>query len=106
MPDFKIGDRIKVSFEGEVHSVDSAGNVFVKSQDDYTQRFYAPSASTGHITVEVIEPEYEHGAIYMDADGDVFRWTATDNFPWKSFAGDRFPRDYPTKPIQKMVPEK
>ena len=53
------------------------------------------------------EPEYEDGAVYYDAYGEVWQYT---EFPdgdcgWRSFTDDPVEFHVPKRPLRKLVPE-
>jgi hypothetical protein len=54
------------------------------------------------------EPEYEDGAVYQDAYGEVWQYT---DFPegdcaWRSFTDDPVQFHVPKRPLRRLVPEK
>jgi hypothetical protein len=62
-----------------------------------------------HEHVKVIEPEYEPGALYLDAEGNVWRrevhakgWLYMPNFSGSSLS---YPHNRPVRPLRKLVPE-
>jgi hypothetical protein len=96
----KPGDKVRVSFtttvtdrgydpeDGSVN-IDGYGWLFVDDFDD--------------LAAEVIEPEYETHAFYLDSEGYLFRRTAT-NWANRQFEGSRVLRT-PVLPMTKLVPE-
>jgi hypothetical protein len=53
------------------------------------------------------EPEYEDGAVYQDAYGEIWQYT---EFPegdcgWRSFTDDPVQFQVPKRPLRKLVPE-
>lgn len=64
-----------------------------------------------HLIVTPIrrEPEYEHGAVYIDAKGEIFRRVESSTGGrghWRSFGSVlSIPFDYPKRPLRKLVPE-
>ena len=52
------------------------------------------------------EPEYEDGAVYQDAYGEVWQYT---EFPegggWRSFTDDPVKFHVPKRPLRRLVPE-
>jgi hypothetical protein len=53
------------------------------------------------------EPEYEDGAVYQDAYGEVWQYTDCPEAerPWRSFTDDPVPFHVPKRPLRKLVPE-
>ena len=54
------------------------------------------------------EPQYEDGAVYQDAYGEVWQYS---DFPegdcaWRSFTDDPVQFHVPKRPLRKLVPEK
>ena len=102
---FKAGDRVCVQFDGTVRndvSEHEAPRVMVESGldgDRYT-RYSLPVSA-----VKLIEPTYQVGALYMDADGGVFMRISASAFPWRDFHGGAFADGYPPRPLRKLVPE-
>ena len=54
------------------------------------------------------EPEYEDGAVYQDAYGEVWQYTdfPEGDCPWRSFTDDPVQFHVPKRPLRKLVPEK
>lgn len=106
LPDFKIGDRIKVTrtWEGAVTKV--AGGYIELDNGHRPSLTVNTDYETGHcaVTVEVIEPAYEDDAVYMDADGDIV--VRRDDGRWDAVGYD-YPQDeiWVTRPLVKLVPE-
>jgi hypothetical protein len=53
------------------------------------------------------EPEYEDGAVYQDAYGEVWQYTAfaEGNGGWRSFTDEPVLFHVPKRPLRKLVPE-
>lgn len=105
MPTFRKGDRVRVEFEAVVtEPVDEDDDV--RLQGDATTQ-YGSWVKASALTL--VEPEYEEGEMYVDADGDFFYYSralGTEGAPW--FApGDQdgHRRTFPTAPLRKLVPE-
>jgi hypothetical protein len=73
------------------------------------QSLWLPKAAVG--AVELLpppapaEPDYEEGAAYQDAAGDVYlRLFAdtTDGDPWIDADGDKLSEDYPLRPLTRL----
>jgi hypothetical protein len=102
MSDYKIGDRVRYEFEGEIIDIpDYEDRVVVKSDGGVGVRVN-PSRLTR------VEPEYEKGAVYIDAEGLIFYrfLVPLAGAPWRDVkaGGVRF-EHYPTRPLRKLVPE-
>jgi hypothetical protein len=110
MPEVSTGDRVRVSYEGEVllaapwrtGDVHIGTRYRVRRADGITSTF-GVRARESSIVVEVIEPGYEDGDIVVDADGDYFRYDADDN-TWEEFGSEyTHPFGYPARPLVKLV---
>ena len=53
------------------------------------------------------EPEYEDGAVYQDAYGEVWQYTdcPEGDCPWRSFTDDPVQFHVPKRPLRRLVPE-
>jgi hypothetical protein len=53
------------------------------------------------------EPEYEDGAVYQDAYGEVWQYTEflEGDCGWRSFTDDPVQFHVPKRPLRKLVPE-
>lgn len=56
---------------------------------------------------EPAEPDYEDGAVYQDAYGEVWQYTGCPaaGCPWRSFTDDLVQFPVPKRPLRKLVPE-
>lgn len=110
MSGLQKGDKVRVCFEGEVRSVypaqtgSTCWDVIVQVSGDGG----AADTFVRSEHVSVIEPAYEEGSAYIDADGDIFVYWPDVNQarPWfapgeSAPAGD----SYPTRPLRKLVAE-
>ena len=54
------------------------------------------------------EAEYEDGAVYQDAYGEVWQYTDfhEGDCPWRSFTDDPVQFHVPKRPLRKLVPER
>jgi hypothetical protein len=54
------------------------------------------------------EPDYEDGAVYQDAYGEVWQYTDVPegDCAWRSFTDDPVQFHVPKRPLRKLVPEK
>lgn len=104
----KVGDRLKVSFEGtveELHSHDGC----VKIDADFTHHVYLPDSvvlgekSYTGVTVELLEPELIAGKAYQDADGDVLLRTSDDR--WVTLSGGKRSDSYAHRPLKLLIPQ-
>lgn len=97
----KVGDKVKVEYEGVVvsgnNSFSSAcGDLLRIRRDDRTVTIYAEY-------VTVIEPAYEIGVMYQDANS-IF-YLRGDGFWVFAATGDQREHDFPKRPLTKLVPE-
>lgn len=53
------------------------------------------------------KPEYEDGAVYQDAYGEVWQYSGfrEGDCPWRSFTDDLVRFHVPKRPLRKLVPE-
>jgi hypothetical protein len=112
IPTPKKGDRIRVSDEGTVTSVTgttSARSRLMVKRDDGTTFFVGINPSFKP-RIEILEPVYVVGGVYMDHDGDVYRYNGTANADavWTEFStnydgGEEDWRDgYPARPLRRL----
>jgi hypothetical protein len=108
----KAGDRIRVTIahEGTVKRTYDAPESIVEFTDG--RRIYLDGVMGVTPTVEVIEPDYEVGQVYIDADGDVFyRFSKVGSASactgaWREMStGLVRSEHYPERPLRKLVPE-
>jgi hypothetical protein len=105
MSDFKIGDYVRVTYEGKVSSINEITGSFVLNASESSHGGSHRYCSLKHVSVEVVERPYEDGAYYVDADGDVFRYNSNyPDGPWNGNDGV-FAFDYPERPLEKLVRE-
>lgn len=109
MPEISVGDKVRVSYEGEVLLARpwTVGDVHigtryrVKRPDGITSTFGVRERGSSY-NVEVVEPVYEDDGIYRDKDGDIFRYDASDN-TWLMFGcPGSFTFDYATRPLVRI----
>ena len=105
MAEIKIGDRVKVEYEGVVRRFSYGDTVIVvRDEDGKTTVPLRPYCT-------LIEPAYEVGAVYQDAVGRLYYRRAGTNpggrpLPWKCVAGGLNYHDgHPVRPLVKLVPE-
>lgn len=108
MSTLRTGDRVRVEFEGVVGWVPSTGD------NCWDIEVRLPNGVTTYVRHEHVtvlappEPDYDANAVYIDADGDVFRrvYVDADVLRWRDTIDGRLkPEDYPTRPLRKLVPE-
>lgn len=108
MTDVKKGDRVKVTYEGEVVTGPY-------TRPDGSTYAHVRGPGTTHVaylnidgyTVERIEPEYKPGQVYVDNDGRLFYRTGDPVWPWRDVPhNDRYTHAYPMRPLTRLVPEK
>lgn len=102
MPEYSEGDRVRVTIEGTVRNLDSDGCFTLVDRNGSCNAFFPRGDGS---RVEALDPEYEVGAVYVDADRDVFVRRADDDYPWRDQHGDTFSESYPARPLRKLVPE-
>lgn len=107
----KAGDRIRLTDEGVVSAVFlpvpeyNLTRVMVR-RDDGSSFFIRMEVDMRQV-VEVIEPHVV-GGIYMDSDGEIFRYNGTAgdwNCVWTlcKQAGDYdYPDGYPSRPLKRL----
>lgn len=95
----KVGDRVRVQYEGEVvHELDEDGDYGI-TPDGAVLPFFARAE---HVTI--IEPKFSEGDVVIDADHDVFQLGL--NGEWLEMGCEmRWAFDYPTRPLRRLVPE-
>lgn len=101
----KPGDHVRVTYTGVI---DRAG--------DGTPRYLHVVRPDGSkvserwplregVMIDIIEPEYADKGVYIDADGDVFKYHADDR-SWTSYEhgrpASRRGFDYPTRPLLRI----
>ena len=107
IPEINVGDRIRITAEGDV-TAKGAWSVTLRSNDNVssTRTFQ----TSGLASVEILEPKYVPGAVYVDKDGDVFRYDRERSVhPWTQIdedyalgAAHRRATDYPTRPLLRI----
>lgn len=100
--DFKQGDPVKVSYAGTVEHVSVRGRVTVKGPDNHAHMY------DQGVSIELIEPEYVHEAIYQDADGLVYEYdgkSADGPFWLRPGWQEEYGFLHPKRPLRKLVPE-
>ena len=112
MTDYKIGDRVRFvqEWKGVIKNIVLAPDPYVEFETGrriYTGSWVQDGESA--LSVEVIEPEYESGAMYVDADGDYFCYLPDHDIemgPWYSPGSDMgYGDSYLPRPLRKLVPE-
>lgn len=109
----KVGDKVRVTSEGVVKrelSVSTYVNERVSGKDRFSVEtsdgklrllLWPPSPGT---TIEIIEPAYVEGGVYLDADGDLFVYKGEVLFIVHQHDGHeaQVEDNYPTKPVLKI----
>jgi len=113
MTEPKIGDRVKVEYEGIVRRVTSSFTVPGGDELVRIELSDGSSRTTRASLVTVIEPIYVPGEVYQAADGLKWLRLRGPNILWRPLDTNRFlPRqqdvghDFPKRPLVKLVPEK
>lgn len=106
---FSVGTKVRVRFEGEV------------VKDDVLDGLHVPEVSAGFVRVkdalgtvhliwgysrniETIEPEYEPGEHYIDANGNVYKRVLIGRGWWIAGSTRLVAHAEPTRPLRKLVP--
>lgn len=111
MSTIKKGDRVRVSDEGEVTGVYpmAGGNrtrLTVTRDDGST--FFIGMKDGMKPKVEVVEPPLAVGGVYMDNDGEIFRYNGTSdpNKVWTEFvqydSDQHYRESYPNRPLRRL----
>jgi hypothetical protein len=100
--EFKKGDRVKVEFEAVDETPVNASGRYLRLPNGKVV------VSSEGMKITLIEPEYEDGAMYIDAVGDLYAyWPASNgtDFPWVE-PGYATPLAFemPVRPLRKLVP--
>lgn len=106
MPDYKIGDRVRITRAWE--GVIANHNGIEVKLDGYLYWIPVQVHKGSTVTVEVLEPEYEEGAAYMAADGELYYRQPVPHGikPWVHVAsGALYGHNDPYRPLRKLVPE-
>ena len=108
MTDCKVGDRVRATWtkEGVVKRIIDTPECCIEFEDGI--HVYPHSYHGAPMTIEVLEPEYEAGAMYVDADGDFFAYCPANDkdHPWLSpGTGIGYGPKFPSRPLRKLVPE-
>lgn len=107
----KKGDRIRVTDEGTVVTVNLATNgVFGRTRLTVKRDDGSLFHTTAISTIEVIEQPLVVGGVYMDKDGDVFRYNGPGDYKasWTEFSenydgGEKdWGAGYPAKPLRRL----
>ena len=111
----KPGQKVRISYGARVVKIDTrpdSGWLFLDGFGD--DRNYWLPTDTPTLQVELLEPEYVHGAMYQDAQGGFWSFDqfyfgserTDDSAAWFS-PGDTSPYnfDVPVRPLTRLVPE-
>jgi hypothetical protein len=95
----KKGDKLRIVMEVDVaRGPDENGDIWTEGYGYIVNKDYIKE-------VTVIETgEYEGGAYYMDAEGDVCEYDADDRKWWQTGSTHALPFNYPVRPLRKMEP--
>jgi len=110
LSDLRPGQKVRVTYEGIMQDDGfcNRGEIAVEASDGAVADYHYHVFSKAQ--VELVEPEYVCGAVYQDADGDL--WVLDQGFradgdpAWFS-PGDSSAYDFdrPVRPLTRMVPE-
>ena len=115
MPSIPIprkGDRIRVSDEGTVTGVSGVApgrtRLMVKREDGST--FFVGINPGFKAQIEILEPVYVIGGVYMDTDNDIYRYNGTSNpeAVWTEFSSnydggeEDWREGYPSRPLRRL----
>jgi hypothetical protein len=107
--EYKVGDRVRITFvhEGTVRRAHNSPESVIEFTDG--RHVFLDGAFGSEPTVEVIEPEYEVGSVYMDAMGETYyrlSSSTTTSSSWRSASTGVVRRhSWPHRPLRKLVPE-
>lgn len=103
MSEYKVNDRVRVTLVIEGKLVFENGVVMHIDQGNGHTRV----VRKGNLTVEVLEPEYEADALYMDAYGSIYIRQDPEHAmnPWRDLDGVGYPDRFVHRPLRKLVPE-
>jgi hypothetical protein len=101
---YRKGDKVRVTIEGIIYDTSDGLNRGAYIHDDNGKMSWI--ASDTAIVVELIEPNYERGAVYKDALGVAYRFlegTTPEDSKWQRFgrAGE-VDFDRPKRPLEKI----
>lgn len=113
IPAPKKGERIRVSDEGTVTSVTpmaGGSRTRLNVRRDDGSIFFVGINPAFKPLIEVIEQPLTIGGVYMDSDGDIFRYNGTANAEavWTEFSGnyndgeEDWREGYPAKPFRRL----
>jgi hypothetical protein len=103
MTEYEKGTRLRVIVEGVYQGL-----------NPYSSGLHSLSNELGGVPhminldyaqVQSLEPAYEVGQAYIDADNRVFIRGDDSALPWVDEAGDWESDHYPSRPLRKLVPE-
>lgn len=106
----QVGEKVRVTYEGVAQGPAAVSQRAVRVRT--SKQTHVAYLDDPSYTVETIEPEYKPGALYQDAHGEIFQYSEFNgDRPWSkigtfSAAGRSVPRDYPVRPLVKLVPER
>ena len=106
MAEYKAGDRVRVTqtLEGVISEVDHNVIYLIDGKGILLGVVLGDAWA-----VEVLEPEYEKGAMYVDADGGFYAYWPNergDETPWAEPGSHHHLRlGVPMRPLRKLVPE-
>ncbi len=102
LSDLKAGQRFRMTGE---FTVKSAIGELLRADQDGVEYVFGRSSKT--FEVELIEPNYVHGSMYLAADGEHWQFENAGSYlRWYS-PGDTTTYDFdvPARPLRRLVPE-
>lgn len=100
LEDLKVGQRARITYEGEVGGTCTNGAVISSGGSRYF-----PRGDMEGLEVELIEPEYIDGEIYRSARGGIYKFVDR-NRSWVPIGSSTcYGFDSPARPLVRLVPE-
>lgn len=109
LSELKPGTKVRVTYEGVVAPTVATvlGKPALCVVSSGVTHYYSPDGEAG-LMVELIEPDYEMGAVYQDAEGDVYVYDleGSGHKVWYTAGiGCSIPFAQPVRPLTRLVPE-
>lgn len=104
MIEYKVGDRVRITrtWEGTITAKGRATPSVALNGGSFIGLNDRPDSM---VSVEVLEPEYVVGEVYIDADNDPFIRRPDTQKPWRSPDGQIWRDGYPTRPLRLFAAE-
>jgi hypothetical protein len=103
----KVGDRVRVEFEGVVRWINSDDWLFGVELPHGGVHAFSPGLFPYVEVLSPPEPDYVEGSWYLSDNGDVYQYRSrSQSLGWYSPGlGCCVPRDFPPRPLVRLVPE-